>query len=97
MVDDTVIFCHTKKLRRQAKAIIVWYLKERADLKMIHDENNVLTDDELIVVRYFLRKLKHAYLYIRNEHPHKFKIVGLHIRNILCYPKGVEHCRTLLR
>ena len=35
-----------KNLRRQAKAILVWYPKERADLKMIHDENNVLTDDE---------------------------------------------------
>ena len=42
-----------KNLRRQAKAIFVWYPKERADLKMIHDENNVLTDDELVVVRDF--------------------------------------------
>ena len=32
---------------------------------MIHDENNVLTDDELVVVRDFLRKSKHACLYIR--------------------------------
>ena len=35
---------------------------------MIHDENNVLTDDEIVVVRDFLRKPKHAYLYIPNEH-----------------------------
>ena len=28
-----------KNLRRQAKVILVWYPKERADLKMIHDEN----------------------------------------------------------
>ena len=40
-----------KNLRRQVKAIFVWYPKERADLKMIHDENYVLTDDELVVVR----------------------------------------------
>ena len=40
-----------KNLRRQAKAIFVWYLKERADLKMIHDENDVLTDDELLIIR----------------------------------------------
>ena len=39
-----------KNLRRQAKAIFAWYPKERADLKIIHDENNVLTDDELVVV-----------------------------------------------
>ena len=31
-----------KNLRRQDKAIFVWYPKERADLKMIHDKNNVL-------------------------------------------------------
>ena len=85
-----------KNLRRQAKAIFVWYPKERADLKMIHDENNVLTDDEL-VVRDFLKKLKHVCLYIRNEHPRGFKVLGLHIKNTLCYPKGVGHCRTLLR
>ena len=86
-----------KNLRRLVKAIFVWYLKERADLKMIHNEKNVLTDDELVVVRDFLKRLKYVCLYIRNEHPRKFKIVGLHIKNILCYPKGVGHCRTLLR
>ena len=35
-----------KNLRGQAKAIFVWHPKERGDLKMIHDENDVLTDDE---------------------------------------------------
>ena len=39
-----------KNLRRQAKTIFVWCLKERADLKMIHDKNNLLTDNELVVV-----------------------------------------------
>ena len=39
-----------KNLRRQAKAISVWHPKERADLKVIHDENNVLTDGELIII-----------------------------------------------
>ena len=58
-----------KNLRRQARAIFTWYPKERGDLKTIHDENDVLTDDELFVVRSILRKRKHACLYIRNEHP----------------------------
>ena len=49
-----------KNLRRQAKTIFVWYPKERADLKMIHDQSNVLTDDELVIVRAFLRTSKHA-------------------------------------
>ena len=57
-----------KHLRRQAKATFPWYPKERADLKMIHDENNVLIDDQLVIVRDFLRTSKHAYSYIRNEH-----------------------------
>ena len=42
-----------KNLRRQAKAIFVWYSKERGDLKVIHDENDVLTDDNLVVARNF--------------------------------------------
>ena len=63
-------------LRRQSKAIFVWYPKERADLKMKHDENNLLTDDELFVVTDFLRTSKHACLYIRNEHPRGFKLLN---------------------
>ena len=53
--------------------IIVWYPKERADLKMMHNENNVLTDDEFFIGRGLLKESKHACLYIRNEHPCKFK------------------------
>ena len=47
-----------KNLRRQANAMFVWYPKEREDLKMIHNENNVLTDDELIIA-----KSMHAFIY----------------------------------
>ena len=45
-----------KNLRRQSKAIFVWYPKERADLKTIHEENDVLTDDELVVVMFIYAK-----------------------------------------
>ena len=34
-------------------AIFVWYPKEREDLKTIHGENDVLTDDELVIARNF--------------------------------------------
>ena len=44
-----------KKLREQAKAIFVSYPKGRIDLKKIHDENDVLTGNELIVARDFLK------------------------------------------
>ena len=36
-----------KNLRRQAGAIFMWYPKERGDLKTIHQENDILTHDEL--------------------------------------------------
>ena len=50
-------------------AIFAWYPKELGDLKTIHD---VLTDDELIVVRDSLRNSKYACVYIRNEYPLEF-------------------------
>ena len=40
---------------------------------MIHDENNVLTGDEMLIVRSLLNESKHEYLYIEKEHPHGFK------------------------
>ena len=61
-----------KKLRRQAKAIFVWYPKDSVDPKMVHSKNSVLTDDELVIAKGQLKKLKYAYLYIRNEHPRGF-------------------------
>ena len=63
-----------KKLRRQAKAIFVWYPKEKTDPKAIH-ENDVLTDDELVVTRFFSKKSKHACLYIQNEFPRGFRLL----------------------
>ena len=65
-----------KKLREQAKVIFVWYLKERVDLKMIHDENDVLTDDQLVAARNFWKKLKHACLYIQNKFSRGFKLLN---------------------
>ena len=65
-----------KNLRKQAIAIFVWYPKERADLRTIHDENDVLTDNELVVARDFLKKSKYACLYIQNEFPSKFKLLN---------------------
>ena len=65
-----------KNLQSQDRAIFVWYPKERADLKTIHDENDVLTDDELVVSRNFLKKSKHACLYIQNEFPRGFKLLN---------------------
>ena len=70
-----------KILREQAKAMIwqanfLWYPKERRDLKTIHDESNVLTDDELFVVRALLKNSEHTCLYICNEFPRGFRLLN---------------------
>ena len=43
---------------------------------MIYDENDVLADNELVVARDFLKKSKHACLYIQNEFPHGFRLLN---------------------
>ena len=65
-----------KNLRKQAKAIFVWYPKERRDLKAIHEKNDVLTDDELVVARGLLRESRYECLYIRNEYPPGFCVLN---------------------
>ena len=65
-----------KNLRRQAKAVFVWYPKERGDLKVIREENDVLTDNELIVARDFLKSKKYGCLYIQNEFLRGFKLLN---------------------
>ena len=65
-----------KKLKEQAKAIFAWYPKARIGLKMIHKENDVLTDNELIVAREFLKRSKYSCLYIQNEFPRGFKLLN---------------------
>ena len=43
---------------------------------MIHDENDVLTDDELVVATNFLKNSKHTCLYIQNEFPPGFNLLN---------------------
>ena len=44
-----------------------WYSKKRPFHKIINNENNVLTDDELVIVRDFLKPSKHARLCIQKH------------------------------
>ena len=39
-----------KNRRREARTILVWYLKEMVDVKMIYDANNVLTCDGWVLI-----------------------------------------------
>ena len=58
-----------KNLRRQAKQLFIWYPKERGDFRLIHEENDVLTNKELPLVKDKLKGSKHACLFIRIEFP----------------------------
>ena len=52
------------------------YPNQRADYKAIHDENDVLTDGELVVARDFLRELRYGSLYIQNEYSRGFRLLN---------------------
>ena len=42
----------------------------------MHEENGVLTDDELVVARGFFRESRCGYLCIRNEYPRGFRLLN---------------------
>ena len=47
-------------IRRQAKMFYVWYPKNRTDLSTIHEENDVIGQEELAKVRAQLKWGKHT-------------------------------------
>lgn len=64
-----------KNLRCQAKMLYVWYPKDRNDLAIIHEENDVIeTREELKDVKEKLKAGKHACLVMRMEHPRTYVI-----------------------
>ena len=57
-------------IRRKAKMLYVWYPKNRTDLNIIHEENDVIeTPEELARVKAQLKQGKHTCLIMRMEHP----------------------------
>ena len=59
---------------------MVWYPKKQADLKIMHNENNVITDDKFVIVRKLLSTSEHACLCIQNVHPRRFNVSN-HVQN----------------
>ena len=58
MVANPISFKHNKEIEGAGQTIFVWYPKVRIDLKMMHVENDVLTDNELVIARDFFKKIK---------------------------------------
>ena len=64
-----------KDIRRQAMMLYVWYPKNRTDLNIIHEENDVIeTQEELMKVKKKLKQGKHTCLIMRMEHPRAYEI-----------------------
>ena len=61
-------------IRRQAKMLYVWYPKNRTDLNTIHEENDVIGQEELAIVEAQLKQGKHTCLIMRMEHPRDYMI-----------------------
>ena len=76
MASDTAVCCYTKKFKKISQGHICVVFEGKADLKTIHDENDVLTDDELAIARNFFKKSRHARLYIQIEFPRGFKLLN---------------------
>ena len=56
-------------IRRQAKILHIWYPKNRTNLNTIHEENDIIVQEELARVQAQLKRGKHTYLIMRMEHP----------------------------
>ena len=59
-------------IRRQAKMLYVWYPKNRTDLNTIHEENDIIGQEELARVKVQLKRGKHTCLIMRMEHPRAY-------------------------
>ena len=63
-------------IRRQAKMLYIWYPKNRTDLNVIHEENDVIeVQEELASVKAQLKWGKHTCLIMRMEHPRAYRVL----------------------
>ena len=61
-------------IRRQEKMLYIWYPKNRTDLNIIHEENDVIEMEELARVKDELKQAKHTCLIMRMVHPRAYMI-----------------------
>ena len=62
-----------KSLRRQKKQLFVWY--EKSDLKLVDEETNLMSSEDLSKIKEQLKKGKHACRYVRLQHPRSFQVL----------------------
>ena len=52
----------------------MWYPSEKFNLKLVDEETNLMTSDDLLKIKEQLQSGKHACLYVRLEHPRTFQV-----------------------
>ena len=63
-------------LRDQIEMLFVFHPKNHRDLKIINDENGIMSDEELILLKDQFKKSKHVCLYARLDFPEEYKILN---------------------
>ena len=61
-------------IRRHTKMLYVWYPKNRTDLNIIHEENDIIEMGELARVKAQLKQGKHTCLIMRMEQPRAYQV-----------------------
>lgn len=64
-----------KNIRRQAKILYVWNPNNRTDWQLINDENDVIEQDKLNIVKNQLKQGKHTCLIIKIQFPREYQII----------------------
>ena len=62
-------------IRRQAKMLYVWYPKNRTDLNIIHEENDIIEMGGLARIKAQLKWGRHTCLIMRMEHPRAYRVL----------------------
>ena len=64
-----------KNLRRQKKQLFVYCPSEKSDLKLVDEETNLMTSQDLAKIKEQLKREKHTCLFVRLEHPRTFTVL----------------------
>ena len=63
-----------KDIRRQEKMLYIWCPKNRMDVNIIHEENDLIENQEIMNVKKKLKQSKHTSLIMTMEHPRAYEI-----------------------
>ena len=63
-------------VRDQLKQLFIWYPKNKKDLGLVLEENDVVEDEDVPSIRRKLKNSQHGCLYLRLEFPRSWKIIN---------------------